>query len=556
MRFDVTFVQVAQGDFLSALNFPDLVSLTVSDSGTETLGARITRSFENNDGTVSANDTDRLSFFADDAGVVRSSVTEIGFYTLTTAAGARFDTILLNVDQVYLLSVLDRTNGVMQSSAIPAGSYTVAPASAYTSDILLPGAGAWAQVTGGNDRIVGTVGNDALALLRGDDVFEGGAGNDTALGGLGNDTLSGGAGRDRLEGQDGNDLLVGDTYLDRSETAQGQVFRVYQATLGRQPDTGGFADWSSRIESGARSLLEVITGFVDSPEFQNTYGDLDNAGFVRLLYQNVLGRQPDPAGFDDWVGQLDAGTSREQVVLGFSESAELKRKTGPEASAFSAPDPISETADEVYRLYQATLGRAPDFAGLQDWASRLADGAEPADIVTGFVGSAEFAARYGNPDNGGFVNLLYLNVLNRAADPGGFDNWVGRLEAGASRESVVLGFSQSQEFINKTDAGFRAFMRGTDGDVFEGGPGNDALLGGNGADTFIFEVTDPGSDRVLQLDPWDTLVFGGFGYTETQDVLDQLRQVGPDVVFSDQAVSVTFVGTELDDMGAVALTLL
>ncbi len=74
-----------------------------------------------------------------------------------------------------------------------------------------------------------------------------------------------------------------------------QIYRLYGATLGRQPDTGGFKDWTD-LRSGGLGLVDIAGGFVGSPEFQQAYGALNNEGFVTLLYQNVLSRLPDPGG--------------------------------------------------------------------------------------------------------------------------------------------------------------------------------------------------------------------------------------------------------------------
>jgi serralysin len=77
-------------------------------------------------------------------------------------------------------------------------------------------------------------------------------------------------------------------------------------------------------------FLTAVAGFVNSAEFQNTYGALDNTGFVTLLYQNVLGRAPDAGGLTGWLNALDAGQSRAQVVQGFSQSGEFIAATAPE----------------------------------------------------------------------------------------------------------------------------------------------------------------------------------------------------------------------------------
>ena len=49
-----------------------------------------------------------------------------------------------------------------------------------------------------------------------------------------------------------------------------------------------------------------------------------NQSFVDNLYKNILDRPGEKDGVDFWVGQLNSGVSRADVLVGFSESAENK----------------------------------------------------------------------------------------------------------------------------------------------------------------------------------------------------------------------------------------
>jgi hypothetical protein len=106
----------------------------------------------------------------------------------------------------------------------------------------------------------------------------------------------------------------------------------------------------------------------------------------------------------------------------------------------------------VHRLYLATLGRAADAPGLGAWSAALEAGAISMNVAAaGFAGSAEFEQRYGTPDAGGLVTLMYQNVLGRAPDEAGLNYWAGGLYNGTlTRPDVVLGFSESNEFRAKT----------------------------------------------------------------------------------------------------------
>lgn len=107
------------------------------------------------------------------------------------------------------------------------------------------------------------------------------------------------------------------------------LYRLYAAYFLREPDLGGWDYWTSTYGTAPNTNLEVVSdSFAISQEFINRYGNLSNAEFVRLLYRNVLDREPDQEGFDHWVGVLDSGYPRGAVMIAFSESIEFVRKTG------------------------------------------------------------------------------------------------------------------------------------------------------------------------------------------------------------------------------------
>lgn len=371
--------------------------------------------------------------------------------------------------------------------------------------------------------------------------------NQVLVGTPGADNLVGGAGNDTLDGGDGIALSA----------AQASIFRLYGATLGRAPDAGGFNTWVGKLNAGA-SLVGVASDLVGSAEFQSRYGALDNSAFVTLLYKNVLGRAPDASGLSSWLDQLNGGGSRAEVVVGFSESAEYRNRTAVPASAWATTVLDGAVYGQAFRLYGATLGRAPDQAGFIQWVDSLASGHGLAEVTTGFINSAEFQRAYGGMDDGQFVSTLYGNVLHRAPDAGGLAAWTGQLAAGASRESVVDGFSESVENQNATGAALNAFMRtgmANWADTLTGAAGNDILFGGRGSDTFQFSLAAPGADHVYGFESWDTLGFTGFGYRSAADAMSHMAQSGADVLFSDRGETIAFHDTALATVAAAAFKL-
>lgn len=196
----------------------------------------------------------------------------------------------------------------------------------------------------GNDSMAGNGGNDTLYGDQGHDHLSGGSGNDYLDGGVGIDTadfmgfinqyiIQRNSVSDKLSGRDGSDTLVN---IERLEFADGNIaldvgygetagiaYRLYNAAFDRSPDVGGLGHWISRLDNGARLIEDVAQSFINSQEFQNSYGpNLSNNAFVTLLYNNVLDRGPDQGGLGYWNDQMAQGMTRAEVLVNFSESAE------------------------------------------------------------------------------------------------------------------------------------------------------------------------------------------------------------------------------------------
>lgn len=101
----------------------------------------------------------------------------------------------------------------------------------------------------------------------------------------------------------------------------GQAYRLYQAAFDRRPDLPGLGYQIGDLDRGS-SLAQVASNFIASPEFQRTYGSLDNTQFVTQLYRNVLDREPDATGLAFHVNSLAESRTRSEVLIGFSESPE------------------------------------------------------------------------------------------------------------------------------------------------------------------------------------------------------------------------------------------
>jgi len=128
--------------------------------------------------------------------------------------------------------------------------------------------------------------------------------------------------------------------------------------------------------------------------------------FAALLYQGALGRTPDPQGLAYWIN--------------------LTENLSPQAKALG-----------LYGLSDASANYNGNLS-----------------IAGGFTNSAEFIGKYGALTNAQFVTQLYANILDRAADPGGYNDWTSQLANGTSREHILVGFAESREALANATLGY------------------------------------------------------------------------------------------------------
>ena len=103
-----------------------------------------------------------------------------------------------------------------------------------------------------------------------------------------------------------------------------KIGRLYTAAFGRKPDEAGLQYWINAVSDPLISYKDVSQNFVDSPEFSAIAApEASNDVFTSALYQNVLGRDPDPSGLGYWTSALDSGAQdRADVLMGFANSQE------------------------------------------------------------------------------------------------------------------------------------------------------------------------------------------------------------------------------------------
>lgn len=130
---------------------------------------------------------------------------------------------------------------------------------------------------------------------------------------------------------------------------------------------------------------------------------------------------------------------------------------GP-SNDFATDVQASARTARVWRLYQAYFLRQPDHQGLEYWLDVSESGVSLQDLSYNFEQAEEFVARYGQLDDEAFVALIYNNVMCRQPDGGGFEYWYELLHNGViGRGELMVLFSESNEFVDKTETGWSIF---------------------------------------------------------------------------------------------------
>ncbi len=206
----------------------------------------------------------------------------------------------------------------------------------------------------GDDILYGELGNDTLSGGLGDDILYGGLGNDIFFPGLGFDEIFGGEGNDVVTydlrfndfniindvsgllvyGGDEHDILNGIerlTFSDASISAEiapmlygleSESARLYQAVFDRLPDNGGLLYWVNDMLQG-NAIQNVANAFAGSDEFIARFDVDSDREFINLLYNNILNRDADTAGYDYWLDEIEITGDRSGMVVSFSNSEEF-----------------------------------------------------------------------------------------------------------------------------------------------------------------------------------------------------------------------------------------
>ena len=212
--------------------------------------------------------------------------------------------------------------------------------------------------------------------------------------------------------------------------AKGVVVALYRELLGREPDAEGLQNFVVGLVKGESSFADVAKALRTSTE-----GQAHAAAVVAKTYREVVGREPDATGAAAWTQAL---------VNGDLLPSELPAKfSATEEGQVRAGEAANQTVAEVYR---AELGREPSADDLAFWATKVASGELTRDqLVTQVRGSQEYLDRAGEAANQ-VVAEVYRAVLDREPSAEDLAYWAPKLVSGElDRPQLTAQVESSEE---------------------------------------------------------------------------------------------------------------
>lgn len=110
--------------------------------------------------------------------------------------------------------------------------------------------------------------------------------------------------------------------VTRESMAEQIVERLYGTALNRKSDAAGKAYWVRMILAGNGNIDMVVSGFLNSAEFNAR--NLTDDEFVTALYTVILNRVPTSDENTLWTNALTNGASRRDVINAFVNSSEFE----------------------------------------------------------------------------------------------------------------------------------------------------------------------------------------------------------------------------------------
>lgn len=164
---------------------------------------------------------------------------------------------------------------------------------------------------------------------------------------------------------------VADGITSSREYRLALVSDAYSYYLGRTPEPAGHDAWVTHLDSGA-TIEHLEAGIMASLEYFEAFAGNDLDRWVRVLYDDVLGRTPSDAEVSYWTTELRSGrVDRYATASLFLRSVEHLRAI-------------------VEAEYRYLLAREAEPSGRDWWVGAIQNGMRREQLVAGITGSREY----------------------------------------------------------------------------------------------------------------------------------------------------------------------
>ena len=216
----------------------------------------------------------------------------------------------------------------------------------------------------------------------------------------------------------------------------------YLDLLGREPDSAGWDYWAGQIQSCANNArcweeqrVKVSAAFLGEKEFQET------GLYLFCLYKGALGRPPSYAEFKADRARVIGGPTLQASKRAFAAEWIMRPQFSERYPSQLKPD---QFIDALLKTLSADSG-----VDLKQQRQSLIDelmrGASRADIVQKVIEDDAFTR---SEDDRAFVSMQYFAFLKRDPDAAGYNFWLSVLSKRnpETYQNMVRAFITSKEY--------------------------------------------------------------------------------------------------------------
>ena len=105
-------------------------------------------------------------------------------------------------------------------------------------------------------------------------------------------------------------------------TPTGFLGMLYDNSMLRIPDTSGLNYWNEQLTGGVFGANQVLEHFIFSDEIGTKVAAMSNSDFINFLYSTLFARVPDTAGYNNWLSYINSGFSKLETLKAFLNNEE------------------------------------------------------------------------------------------------------------------------------------------------------------------------------------------------------------------------------------------